>query len=155
MARPSRPTVPVMSRAASSLPGASRGRVSANARGPWAVWGGASGESRLGGMIRVIAALDLNGWTRKLSIHQFMLDVGFPVEFLASQVFLATIAGLVARWIWRRRNLGQNDVRELRPSRLVPLIWLVMLVAIRPIELRFFRRNRRHDDPPVIDRREH
>ncbi len=32
---------------------------------------------------------------------------------------------------------------------------IVMLVAIRPIELRFFRRNRRHDDPPVIDRREH
>lgn len=32
---------------------------------------------------------------------------------------------------------------------------VVMLVAIRPIELRFFRRNRRHDDPPIIDRREH
>src|ERR1700694_1580370 len=30
---------------------------------------------------------------------------------------------------------------------------IVMLVAIRPVELRFFRRNRRHDDPPVIDRR--
>src|SRR3984893_5282287 len=28
---------------------------------------------------------------------------------------------------------------------------IVMLVAIRPVELRFFRRNRRHDDPPVID----
>ena len=30
---------------------------------------------------------------------------------------------------------------------------IVMLVAIRPVELRFFRRNRRHDDPPIIDRR--
>jgi hypothetical protein len=28
-----------------------------------------------------------------------------------------------------------------------------MLVAIRPVELRFFRRNRRKDDPPIIDRR--
>lgn len=32
---------------------------------------------------------------------------------------------------------------------------IVMLVAIRPLELRFFHRNRRHDDPPVVDRREH
>ena len=33
---------------------------------------------------------------------------------------------------------------------------VVMLVAIRPLEMRFFRgRNRRHDDPPVIDQREH
>ncbi len=32
---------------------------------------------------------------------------------------------------------------------------VVMLVAIRPIEMRFFRRNRRHDDPPNIDQREH
>jgi putative Mg2+ transporter-C (MgtC) family protein len=34
---------------------------------------------------------------------------------------------------------------------------LVMLIAIRPIELRFFRARhlRRHDDPPVVDRREH
>lgn len=32
---------------------------------------------------------------------------------------------------------------------------IVMLVAIRPIEMRFFRRNRRHDDPPTNDRREH
>jgi putative Mg2+ transporter-C (MgtC) family protein len=30
---------------------------------------------------------------------------------------------------------------------------IVMLVAIRPVELRFFRRNRRKDDPPMIDRR--
>ena len=30
---------------------------------------------------------------------------------------------------------------------------IVMLVAIRPVELRFFRRNRRKDDPPIIDRR--
>ena len=32
---------------------------------------------------------------------------------------------------------------------------VVMLVAIRPIEMRFFRRDRRHDDKPTIDRREH
>ncbi|MDQ2923382.1 MAG: MgtC/SapB family protein [Candidatus Dormibacteraeota bacterium] len=32
---------------------------------------------------------------------------------------------------------------------------VVMLVAIRPLEMRFFRRNRRHDDPPTNDRREH
>src|ERR1700704_3685283 len=33
---------------------------------------------------------------------------------------------------------------------------IVMLVAIRPVEMRFFRGrwNRRHDDPPVGDRRE-
>jgi putative Mg2+ transporter-C (MgtC) family protein len=34
---------------------------------------------------------------------------------------------------------------------------IVMLVAIRPVEMRFFRSrwNRRKDDPPVPDRREH
>jgi putative Mg2+ transporter-C (MgtC) family protein len=34
---------------------------------------------------------------------------------------------------------------------------IVMLVAIRPVEMRFFRSrwNRRKDDPPVVDRREH
>ena len=34
---------------------------------------------------------------------------------------------------------------------------IVMLVAIRPVETRFFRSrwNRRKDDPPVPDRREH
>jgi putative Mg2+ transporter-C (MgtC) family protein len=34
---------------------------------------------------------------------------------------------------------------------------VVMLVAIRPVEERFIRRrwSRRHDDPPIIDRREH
>jgi len=35
------------------------------------------------------------------------------------------------------------------------LLVILMLVAIRPIELRFFRRNRRRDDPPIVDRREH
>jgi len=37
------------------------------------------------------------------------------------------------------------------------LLVVVMLVAIRPVEERFIRRrwNRRHDDPPIIDRREH
>jgi putative Mg2+ transporter-C (MgtC) family protein len=37
------------------------------------------------------------------------------------------------------------------------LVVIGMLVALRPIEERFIRRrwNRRHDDPPVPDRREH